>query len=184
MKNKFPIKGQRFGRLTIIGEMTRGKSNKPYFLCRCDCDIEKSILWASLRKGATQSCGCFRNERIKATSQTHGLKSAKYPHKLYQAWRGIKTRCFNPKNAAFKNYGAKGITIAPEWKDDPIAFVQWALANGWTPNLTIDRIDRRGNYEPSNIEFISKSENSRRRNQDDRSDRRAMFAVSQLSLPV
>ena len=65
----------------------------------------------------------------------------------------------------YKNYGARGIKICDEWKNDFKAFYDWAMSNGYADNLTIDRIDVNGNYEPSNCRWVTKeiqNKNTRR----------------------
>jgi hypothetical protein len=104
---------------------------------------------------------------------------------LYAAWKGIKARCFNQRTKAFRNYGGRGITIWPEWRDDPIAFVKWCLDNGWEPRLTIDRFpDANGNYAPDNIRFVTKSDNSRFKHWWHRRERVALLLKAALSLPA
>jgi hypothetical protein len=75
----------------------------------------------------------------------HGLKNTR----LYKIWQQMKNRCLNPKGNRFKDYGARGITVCDEWKNDFKAFYDWAMSNGYSDDLTIDRIDNDGNYEPS-----------------------------------
>lgn len=96
-------------------------------------------------------CGCVSN------SATHGLSRTK----LYQLWKKIRERCYNPKASSFKDYGAKGITVCWAWRHNPSRFVLWASRNGWSPNLTIDRKDYRKGYSPGNCRFVSLSFNSR-----------------------
>ena len=72
----------------------------------------------------------------------------------------MEERCYNIKNKSFKNYGGKGIVICDEWLQDFNKFKEWALANGYEDNLTIDRINNNGNYEPSNCRWVTKSFNS------------------------
>ena len=82
---------------------------------------------------------------------------------LINILRGMKYRCYYstlPKHV--RNYRGKGITICQEWWDDAATFDRWALASGWAPGLTIDRIDGDGNYEPANCQFITHAENNRK----------------------
>jgi len=80
-------------------------------------------------------------------------------HKLYQTWADIIQRTTNPQNPAYKNYGGRDIKIAPEWRHDPAAFIHYCeTLSGWDdPNLSIDRINNDGNYEPGNIRFTDYS---------------------------
>lgn len=75
--------------------------------------------------------------------------------KLYHVWQAIKTRCYDDKNKAYKNYGGRGITICAEWHD-PKKFCDWAIKNGYREGLSIDRTDNNGNYEPSNCRWATK----------------------------
>ena len=73
----------------------------------------------------------------------------------------MKARCYNKNNRAFKYYGAKGIEIFPEWNSSFSVFKIWAIKNGYDEELTIDRIDSNGNYEPKNCRWVTKSENTK-----------------------
>ena len=96
-----------------------------------------------------------------------GEKNPNYRHgkkntRLYNIWMNMKQRCSNKNHPKYKNYGAKGISVCDEWLN-MINFYNWAMDNGYNNNLTIDRIDLNGNYEPNNCQWISLSENSRKK---------------------
>ena len=137
------IIGERFHRLVAI---KRIRTNRLIF--KCDCGVLKSINKYKVVHGEIKSCGCLYHR--------HGLLD----HSLHGKWRDMKQRCNNPKCKAYKNYGANGVKVCEEWANDFIIFYNWSIQNGWQEGLTIDRIDNDGNYEPSNCQFISLSENT------------------------
>lgn len=83
--------------------------------------------------------------------------------RVYKIWEGMKQRCNNPNNPRYKYYGGKGVRLCKEWEESSSAFVQWALKNGYSDDLTIDRIDTNSGYCPENCRFISISEQQRNR---------------------
>lgn len=85
--------------------------------------------------------------------------------KLYPVWSAMVARCNNPKNCNYKNYGARGITVCQEWKDDFFKFKAWAIESGYDYNKTrkeqqLDRADNDGNYCPENCHWVTAKENS------------------------
>ena len=167
MGKKINLEGQRFGRLVVIKDAKkRAHNGDVIWLCHCDCGNLKESSGDHLRRGLIQSCGCFHDELFEITRikyrYKHGEKSRNGPTKFYRVWLGIKSRCHNPNDKDYKYYGKKGIKICNKWKDDYLAFKKWALTNGYKLGLTIDRINSRGNYEPSNCQWITQGENTRK----------------------
>lgn len=151
--------GQRFGRLIVISYIGSGRNRGAMWLCQCDCGKTTKSSRTNLIRGAMKSCGCEKNERVSILNKIHGM-TRKRP---YRIWQNMKTRCLNPKYKQWENYGGRGITICDEWKDNFQAFYDWAIANGYADNLTIDRINNDGNYCPENCRWTTMAEQNKNR---------------------
>lgn len=158
MDNKFNLKGKSFGRLTVI-ENDRMEKGVRKALCLCDCGEETDVNVSDIRSGNTKSCGCLYRETRKTVHASHGMRRTR----LYSTWTNMKTRCYNPDVPGFKNYGGRGITVCEEWKSDFVNFYNWAVKTGYNDELTIERVDVNGNYEPENCMWIGAEEQSKNR---------------------
>ena len=92
--------------------------------------------------------------------QHYGTNNPHYKHglrdtRLFSIWSNMKTRCYNKNVRSYKNYGGKGITICDEWLENFEKFYKWSMSNGYSDELSIDRINPNGNYEPTNCRWVN-----------------------------
>ena len=162
MTKRKDLTGQKFGKLTVIEYAGTNKHGGALWLCQCECGNRKIVPSRSLVTGHSKSCGCIQ-ETIKQNlgnlNRKHGLSKTK----LHYIWSTMKSRCNCPTCKKYKIYGARGIKVCQEWLDDFINFYNWAINNGYSNGLTIDRIDVNGNYEPSNCRWADAKQQSRNR---------------------
>lgn len=155
------LTGNQYGRLTALQYAKTSESGHTYWECICECGNKTIVRSDSLKDGNTISCGCYRDEcNIEKGKRTkkHGESNTR----LYNIWKVVKQRCYNTKGSGYKWYGGKGVVMCDEWKNNFQEFRDWALSHGYDENLTIDRIDSDGNYEPNNCRWITQAENTRR----------------------
>jgi hypothetical protein len=156
---KEDVIGNRYGFVTVIKELPLSKSRQRVVRFVCDCKEESSTLLLNLVSGNTKSCGCLRKKTISKMTTKHGFSKTR----IYRIFHGMKNRCFNENNQAYKDYGGRGISICQEWLDDFLSFRSFCLENGWKPGLEIDRIDNDGWYQPDNCRFVPGNVNVKNR---------------------
>lgn len=152
--------GTRYGRLTAIS--IHGVTGKSVTLvrCACDCGVEHVARLGDLRSGGTLSCGCLQRERASEASRTHGQKRGGKVSPEYRAWQNMKTRCLDPRNAGYKNYGGRGITVCDRWLNSFEAFLQ-DMGQKPGPEYSIDRIDNSLSYNPDNCCWATRADQNR-----------------------
>lgn len=145
------LTGKIFGKLTALyldeKKTVRGKQNKTYWMCRCDCGNEKSVFAYNLKRGSTISCGCERNKINKARlTHGHGKKNKNTP--TYRAWYNMKTKCYNQNSDRWKYVGGRGIIVCDRWLN---SFENFLEDMGECPEKHhLARRDDDENYTPEN----------------------------------
>lgn len=135
-------------RWTLLKIEKTGKHEK--WMARCQCGKEKSIFIENVRRGKSISCGCFRKEDASKRMTTHGQTGRT---NTYRSWSHLKGRCLNKSDAAYKDYGGRGIIVCERW----MKFENFYSDMGdCPPKHSIERVDVNGNYEPSNCMWIHK----------------------------
>lgn len=147
------------GRLTVISYLGYVGRYR-YWECRCECGVVKKVQAMLLAQNKVISCGCQSREAAGQRARTHGKRHTR----LYNIWNGMRARCHRPDNPNYRRYGARGISVCEEWRGSQSfqVFYEWAMANGYRDDLSIDRYpDRDGNYEPSNCRWATVTEQAR-----------------------
>ena len=153
MAKQMNIIGKKFNRLTVISKVESEKG-RTRWLCKCDCGKEIVCIGKYIVNGDRKSCGCLKREKLIKRNTKHGMS---YKHPLYTLWKSIKGRLKDDKNR--KSYRDKNIIMCDEWENNYAYFYNWAVNNGYSRGLTIDRIDNNSGYNPDNCRFITNREN-------------------------
>ena len=149
------LTGSKIGSVTVLEQTS--KRIRGYIVYKCKCErcgkiFEQNSHYLSNRKKQNKetSCGCY-------LKTGHLYKNGLRNTRLYTTYTNMKQRCNNKNCSAYKNYGARGITVCKKWDNDFLSFYNWALSNGYNDNLTLDRIDNDKGYCPSNCRWVDMS---------------------------
>ncbi len=154
-KNIKDITGQTFNRLTAI-EFVECRNGYACWRFQCSCGNQKILPGYSVRNGSVKSCGCLHHDRDFAKLKLKGDRNERGLPILYSIYTNMKYRCNNPNIPEYSNYGGRGIKVCDEWSHDYDAFYDWAMSNGYSKDLTLDRINNDGDYSPSNCRWATK----------------------------
>lgn len=155
------LTGQTFGHLIALHPShSDGKKMRWVFRCGCGAIVTKvgADVTKAIKKGQTPSCGCLTVRIQQEQHVTHGMSK----HPIYAVWRSMIDRCRLPSHQAWKNYGARGITVCPEWQ---ASFEQFwdDMGPTYRPGLTLDRRENSSGYSPTNCRWVSRTVQGRNR---------------------
>ena len=152
MKRGTNLVGKRFHKLLVVDNMGHDKHSHRLWKCLCDCG-NYTVVTTSNLNGTTHSCGCIQAVQF----ITHGMTDTR----IYQIWSDMKTRCDNPDNPFYNDYGGRGISYDPRWKTFEGFWED--MEEGYADSLTLDRKDVNSNYNKANCRWATQSVQSHNR---------------------
>ena len=169
--------GKKYGRLTVIENLGLNKHRQYEWLCQCECGNYKIVITSHLKNGIVKSCGCL----VKETLAKRNFKNGMFPRRkgdiTYSSWCSMWHRCLKEGE---KYYHDKGITVCDRWR----SYEAFLEDMGQRPSLemTIDRIDYNGNYEPSNCRWATHTEQANNKSSNKKYEYNGeLLSIAQIS---
>lgn len=182
-QHRLPIRaGQQFGRLRAVSSHSN-EEGAIAWCCECECGATVEVRGADLYSGRTRSCSCLQRDtvrklnKISKTTHGRGRHGAKVKgDRTYRSWSSMLSRCSNPNDPSYADYGGRGISVTKPWRDSFEAFLN---DMGERPQgRSIDRIDNRFGYFAANCRWADKFQQARNR----RKPRKIRFPLAALAL--
>ena len=149
------LAGKKFSRWTVLARSPRAeRDGGTFWFCQCTCDEERVVDGNNLRRGISKSCGCLRREKSKQCHTTHGMSRTS----IYERYKAMKQRCFNPRNKNYPDYGERGIDVDdPDWRERDGFQAYYADVGDPPPGLWLDRVDNNRGYSARNCAWVPPS---------------------------
>ena len=153
MAKMIDLTGERFERLRVERRVENGKGGGARWLCICDCGKTLEVDRQKLRRGNTRSCGCLHSDVI----TTHNMSETRQ----YRTWADMLTRCRNPRNKRYKDYGGRGISVCQKWETFQGFWEN--MQDGYSEGLTIDRKNNDKGYFKDNCRWATQKQQANNR---------------------